>query len=150
MSKIINIIVDASGSMAEDEKNAVVRYLINGICNAKQTSEYRDVEFVLFQWGNNSIKFESFEKAKIEFKGKTSYDDFRPIEDEIDYNSPMILISDGGFSKNDKTKIEKLSKHIIPIFIGIDANRTILKDIATDKVVYSVADFMQALADARM
>lgn len=150
MSKIVSIVVDASGSMAEDDKNAVVKYLINSICNVRQTKEYSDVEFVLFQWGNNSIKFENIEKAKLEFKGKTSYDDFVPIENEIEYESPMILISDGGFSKNDKVKIEKLSKRIIPIFIGIDANRFILKDIATDNIVYSAADFMQALDETRM
>ena len=38
-----------------------------------------------------------------------------------------------------------MSVNIIPIFVGIDANRTILQDIATEKVVYSVADFMQAV-----
>lgn len=150
MSKIINIVVDASGSMAEDDKNAVVKYLINSICNVKQTSEFRDVEFVLFQWGNNSVKFENIEKAKLEFKGKTSYGDFTSIEGEIEYENPMILISDGGFSKNDKLKIEKLSRQILPIFIGIDANRSILKEIATDKVVYSATDLMQVLAEAKM
>lgn len=150
MSRIINIVVDASGSMAEDDKNAVVKYLINSICNVIQTEEFSDVEVVLFQWAKNSIRFENIEKAKLEFKGKASYDDFKPIEDEIEYESPMILISDGGFSKNDKVKIEKMSRKIIPIFIGIDANRSILKDIATDKVVYSVVDFMQALAETRM
>ena len=150
MSRIINIVVDASGSMAEDDKNAVVKYLINSICNVIQTEEFSDVEVVLFQWAKNSIRFENIEKAKLEFKGKASYDDFKPTEDEIEYESPMILISDGGFSKNDKVKIEKMSRKIIPIFIGIDANRSILKDIATDKVVYSVVDFMQALAETRM
>lgn len=150
MSRIINIVVDASGSMAEDDKNAVVKYLINSICNVIQTEEFSDVEVVLFQWAKNSIRFENIEKAKLEFKGKASYDDFKPIEDEIEYESPMILISDGGFSINDKVKIEKMSRKIIPIFIGIDANRSILKDIATDKVVYSVVDFMQALAETRM
>lgn len=150
MSRIVNIVVDASGSMAEDDKNAVVKYLINGICNVIQTKEFSDVEFALFQWGSNSIRFENIEKAKLEFKGKTSYDDFKSIEDEIEYESPMILISDGGFSKTDKVKIEKMSKQIIPIFIGIDANRSILKDIATEKVVYSVTDFMQALAETKI
>lgn len=150
MGRVINIIVDASGSMAEDDKNAVVKYLINSICNVKQTKEFYDVEFVLFQWGSNSVRFENIENAKLEFKGKTSYDDFKQIEDEIEYEFPMILISDGGFSKNDKVKIEKLSKQIIPIFIGIDANKAILKDIATDKVVYSVPDFMQALVEAKV
>lgn len=150
MGNIINIVVDASGSMTEDDKNVVAKYLINGICNAKETKEFTNVEFVLFQWGINSVKFEYIETAKLEFKGKNSYKNFSTIKDDIDYESPMILISDGEFSEDDKEEIKKLSKQIIPIFVGVDANRAVLKDIATDKVVYSVTDFMQALEEANM
>ena len=41
-----------------------------------------------------------------------------------------------------------MSENIIPVFVGIDANRTMLQDIATERVVYSVTDFMQAIYDA--
>lgn len=150
MGNIINIVVDASGSMTEDDKNAVVKYLINGICNVKETKEFTNAEFVLFQWGINSVKFENIETAKLEFKGKNSYKNFSTIKDDIDYESPMILISDGEFNEDDKEEIKKLSKQIIPIFVGVDANRAVLKDIATDKVVYSVTDFMQALGEANI
>ena len=34
MENLVNIVVDASGSMGEDEKNAVVKYLLNGISSA--------------------------------------------------------------------------------------------------------------------
>ena len=57
--------------------------------------------------------------------------------------------NNGGFGNNEKNNIRNLSKKIIPIFVGIDANRTILKDISTNNIVYSVADFMQALNEAR-
>ena len=63
----------------------------------------------------------------------------------IDENQAMIFVSDGNFTSGDKAQIKKMSVNIIPIFVGIDANRTILKDIATEKVVYSVTDFMQAI-----
>lgn len=149
MGKVINVVVDASGSMAEDDKNAVVKYLINGICNVKQEALYRDTQFVLFQWNSASVKFDDMEKAKIEFRGRSSFEDLESIIDEIDSDSSIILISDGGFGNNEKNKIRNLSKKIIPIFVGIDANRTILKDISTNNIVYSVADFMQALNEAR-
>ena len=149
MGKVINVVVDASGSMVEDDKNAVVKYLINGICNIRKSADYEDIEFVLYQWNNNSFKFDDFEKAKIEFKGKSSFEDLISIENEIDVNCPLILVSDGGFSYTDKNQIVKLSRKIIPIFVGIESNRSILKDIATDKVVYSVADFVEALDEAR-
>ena len=84
MNKIVNIVVDASGSMAEDDKNGVVKYLLNGI--------------------NNIIEY--------------------------------------------KVQLKDLSTNIITIFIGLDANRAILKDIATENVVYSVTDFVQVIFDA--
>ena len=107
MGKVINVVVDASGSMAEDDKNAVVKYLINGICNVKQEALYRDTQFVLFQWNSASVKFDDMEKAKIEFRGRSSFEDLEPIIDEIDSDSSIILISDGGFGNNEKNKIRK-------------------------------------------
>ena len=59
MSKTVNIVVDASGSMAEDDKNAVVKYLLNGISNIMGTSDFYDVKFVLYQWGQSSKKIEN-------------------------------------------------------------------------------------------
>lgn len=69
MNKIVNIVVDASGSMAEDDKNGVVKYLLNGINNIIETNLFDDVKFILYQWGQEIKKFENFEKAKIEFAG---------------------------------------------------------------------------------
>lgn len=145
MSKTVNILVDASGSMAEDDKNAVVKYLLNGISNVIESSEFQDIEFAFYQWGKTSKKIDSLEKAKIEFAGKSSMSGLEELKKMIDENDPMLLISDGNFNSGEKTHIKKLSVNIIPIFVGIDANRAMLKDIATERVVYSVTDFMQAI-----
>ena len=145
MSKTVNIIVDASGSMAEDDKNAVIKYLLNGICNVMGTPDFEGIEFALYQWGQDSKKIENLEKAKIEFAGKSSLSGLEDLKQLIDENETMIFVSDGNFNSGDKAQIKKMSANIIPIFVGIDANRTILQDIATEKVVYSVTDFMQAI-----
>jgi von willebrand factor type A domain len=145
LSKTVNIVVDASGSMAEDDKNAVVKYLLNGICNVMGTPGLGDVEFALYQWGQESKKIDNLEKAKIEFTGKSPLSGLEELKQIIDENQTMIFVSDGNFNSGDKAQIKKMSVNIIPIFVGIDANRTILQDIATEKVVYSVADFMQAV-----
>ena len=145
MSKTVNIVVDASGSMAEDDKNAVIKYLLNGICNVMGTTDFGDIEFALYQWGQQIKKIENLEKAKIEFAGKSPLSGLEELKQMIDENQTMIFVSDGNFNSGDKAHIKKLSVNIIPIFVGIDANRTILQDIATEKVVYSVADFMQAI-----
>lgn len=45
--KNINIIVDASGSMGEDEKNAVVKYLLNGMSSV-QKNKSLDISLSLY------------------------------------------------------------------------------------------------------
>ena len=148
MRKIVNIVVDASGSMSEDDKNAVVKYLFNGISNVTELTDFRDVDFALYQWGQTSKKIESLENAKIEFAGKSLVSGLDELTQMIDENQPLIFVSDGNFNSGDKVGIKRLSKYIVPIFVGIDANRTILQDIATERIVYSVTDFMQAIYEA--
>ena len=92
-----------------------------------------------------AYKIENFEKAKIEFAGKSPLSGLEELKKMIDENQTMIFVSDGNFNSADKVQIKKMSVKIIPIFVGIDANRTILQDIATENVVYSVTDFMQAI-----
>lgn len=145
MGKIVNIVVDASGSMAEDDKNAVVKYLLNGISNVTELTDFRDVDFVLYQWGQTSKKIESLEKAKIEFAGKSQVSGLEELTQMIDENQPLIFISDGNFNSGDKASIKTLSKYIVSIFVGIDANRAILQDISTEGIVYAVTDFVQAI-----
>lgn len=148
MNKIVNIVVDASGSMAEDDKNGVVKYLLNGINNIIETNLFDDVKFILYQWGQEIKKFENFEKAKIEFAGGSNSLGLEEIKKLLSKDQTIIFISDGNFDLEYKVQLKDLSTNIITIFIGLDANRAILKDIATENVVYSVTDFVQVIFDA--
>ena len=148
MNKIVNIVVDASGSMAEDDKNGVVKYLLNGINNIIETNLFDDVKFILYQWGQEIKKFENFEKAKIEFAGGSNSLGLEEIKKLLSKDQIIIFISDGNFDLEYKVQLKDLSTNIITIFIGLDANRAILKDIATENVVYSVTDFVQVIFDA--
>lgn len=148
MNKIVNIVVDASGSMAEDDKNGVVKYLLNGINNIIETNLFDDVKFILYQWGQEIKKFENFEKAKIEFAGGSNSLGLEEIKKILSKDQTIIFISDGNFDLEYKVQLKDLSTNIITIFIGLDANRAILKDIATENVVYSVTDFVQVIFDA--
>lgn len=145
--KSINIIVDASGSMAEDDKNAVVKYLLNGISNVIRNN-LSDVSLSLFQWGIETKQIDSIDTAKICYAGRNGVDGLEKISSRINNQEPIILISDGNFESDVKEKIKELSNIILPVFVGLDANRTVLKDISTNKRVYSVVDFVQALFDA--
>ncbi|MDO5519828.1 MAG: VWA domain-containing protein [bacterium] len=148
MEKVINIIVDASGSMAEDDKNAVVKYMLNGICNASRTDYFANIGFDLFQWGKVTKRIENMEKAKIEFSGKSNVNGLEILNDLLGDQESIVLISDGNMEPAEKQKLKSMGKRIIPIYVGIDANRSVLQEVSTNKVVYSVMDFMQALSDA--
>lgn len=148
MNKIVNIVVDASGSMAEDDKNGVVKYLLNGINNIIETNLFDDVKFILYQWGQEIKKYENFEKAKIEFAGGSNSLGLEELKKLLSKDQTIIFISDGNFDLEYKVQLKDLSTNIITIFIGLDANRAILKDIATENVVYSVTDFVQVIFDA--
>lgn len=149
MEKVINIIVDASGSMGEDEKNAVVKYLLNGISSARRSNSLgQEVLFNLFQWGKETKQIEDIEKAKISFEGKNDVRGLDELGKIIDKQDSILLISDGNFEISEKQKMKELSNNILPVFVGVDANRAVLQDISTNKVIYSVVDFMQALFDA--
>jgi hypothetical protein len=148
LNKIVNIVVDASGSMAEDDKNGVVKYLLNGINNIIETNLFDDVKFILYQWGQEIKKFENFEKAKIEFAGGSNSLGLEELKKLLSKDQTIIFISDGNFDPEYKVQLKDLSTNIITIFIGLDANRAILKDIATENVVYSVTDFVQVIFDA--
>lgn len=143
----INVIVDASGSMGEDGKNAVVKYLLNGMASVVRNN-LLDISLSLFQWGSETKKVDNTEKVRIDFAGKNTIKGLDELLPLLDSQESLILISDGNFESDVKIKLKELSNNILPIFVGVDANRTILRDISTSKMVYSVVDFVQTLFDA--
>lgn len=147
MGKIINIVVDTSGSMTEDDKNGVVKYLLNGINNISETTDFKNIEFILYQWGSISKKIGNIDKAKLEFAGRGTTEGLDELSKMIDDNQALIFISDGNFTLKETEKIKKLSKSIVSIFIGVDANRLMLQKVSSEKIVYSVTDFVQAIYD---
>lgn len=102
----------------------------------------------MYQWGQEIKKFENFEKAKIEFAGGSNSLGLEELKKLLSKDQTIIFISDGNFDPEYKVQLKDLSTNIITIFIGLDANRAILKDIATENVVYSVTDFVQVIFDA--
>lgn len=134
--------------MAEDDKNAVVKYLLNGIDNASRTDDFANIYFALFQWGKVTKRIENMEKGKMEFSGRASMNGLDILKQLITDQESIVLISDGNIETTEKQRLKEIGKRIIPIYVGADANRTVLQEVSTNKVVYSVMDFMQALSDA--
>lgn len=147
MEKLINVVIDASGSMVEDGKSSVVQYILNGLNNVREHEEFKNYKFSLFQWSEESKELESLERIKLEFKGKADVKGLNKLKDLLDMERSILLISDGNFNRPEKEKLKNFKARIIPIFIGIDANKAFLKDISSNKVVYSGVDLVQALKE---
>ena len=145
----INIVIDASGSMAEDGKNAVVKYFLNGVIYSKiHMRSDQEIQYNLYQWGSETVYIPSIETAKISFAGKSDCRGLDELDRLLDKEHPLILVSDGNFERKEINKLKGLSNNILPIFVGCDANKSTLLEISTNKVVYSIVDFMQAICDA--
>lgn len=144
MNKKVNIVVDASGSMTEDDKNTVVRYILNGINNIKGKEEFEDYSFELFQWGESTKKIDDMEKGKIEYRGRAQRKGLMELDKLLD-DGAILLISDGNIEREEKKILKESSRKIVPICVGVDANRALLQDISTEKIVYSVVDLLQAI-----
>ena len=128
----------------EDDKNAVVKYLLNGICNGADNFQYR-----FYQWGGITKSIDKVDNIKVEYSGKADCAGLEILESLIDKNDAILFISDGNIDREERNKLKDLSETIITIFIGVDANRNNLKKVSTNNSVYSVVDFMQALNDTQ-
>ena len=92
MSKYLNILIDTSGSMAEDCKNAVVKYLLNAItsCDGIEVKNYYLV-------GNQCIKVEDTAGLKITYGGQMTTTAINGCFREMSDEENTLLISDGCF-----------------------------------------------------
>lgn len=87
------IIMDASGSMAEEGKKTVAVYLVHTVCDLLR-NEWGCTEYSVYTW-NREIELS---KGKIDCKGKTDED---KLEEFLEQNkdSRVLVISDCRFSK---------------------------------------------------
>lgn len=145
--KMINIVIDSSGSMQEDDKNAVIKYLLSSINNAKYMGDLKNIRFDFFCLGTNTFKMK--EETKIKFSGDINLENISKLKDIINMEYSTILISDGNLDTKVKEEIKKIFKNLFCIYIGIDANLNILKYISSTNKVYSVIDIFQLLDDIK-
>lgn len=140
MSKYLNTLIDTSGSMAEDCKNAVVKYLLNAItsCDGIEVKNYYLV-------GNQCIKVEDIAGLKITYGGQmttTAIDGcFREMSDEEN----TLLISDGCFDIDTEKAISKHKDKIVCVAVGEDAMLNNLQRCSKNKKVYLAEDVNAAL-----
>ena len=141
MSKYLNVLIDTSGSMAEDCKNAIVKYLLNAItsCDEIVITNY-------FLVGNQCIKVEDIDSLKITYDGQMKATAINSYFREISDQENTLLISDGCFDVDTEKSISKHRDNVVCIAVGEDAMLNNLQRCSKNKKVYLAEDVNAAIA----
>lgn len=140
MSKYLNVLIDTSGSMAEDCKNAVVKYLLNAItsCDGIEITN-------CYLVGNRCIK-EDIAGLKITYGGQMKATAINSYFREISDQENTLLISDGCFDVDTEKSISKHRDNVVCIAVGEDAMLNNLQRCSKNKKVYLAEDVNAAIA----
>ena len=141
MSKYLNVLIDTSGSMAEDCKNAVVKYLLNAITSCD------GIEVKNCYWvGNQCIKADDIAGLKITYDGQMSTNAINGYFREISYGENTLLISDGCFDVDTEKAISKHKDNVVCVAVGEDAMLNNLQRCSKNKKVYLAEDINAAIS----
>lgn len=141
MSKYLNILIDTSGSMAEDCKNAVVKYLLNAITSCDE-AEIKNCYLV----GNQYTKVEDIASLKIIYSGQMITAAINGCFREIPDEDNILLISDGCFDVDTEKAISKHKDNVVCVAVGEDAMLNNLQRCSKNKKVYLAEDVSAAIS----
>ena len=141
MSKQLNILIDISGSMAEDCKNAVVKYLLNAIASH---DEYENKKYYLI--GDQCTQVADIAGLKIAYGGQMAANAVNGYFREISGEANTLLISDGCFDVDTEKSISAHRDMVVCVAIGEDAMLSNLQRCSKNKRVYLAEDAAAALA----
>lgn len=141
MSKQLNVLIDISGSMAEDCKNAVVKYLLNAIASH---DEYENKNYYLI--GNQCIQVADIAGSKITYDGQMAANAVNRYFQEISEEEKTLLISDGCFDVDTEKSISAHRDTVVCVAVGEDAMLSNLQRCSKNKKVYLAEDVTAALA----
>lgn len=140
MSKYLNVLIDTSGSMAEDCKNAVVKYLLNAITSCDGI-EVKNCYLV----GSQCIKADDIAGLKITYDGHMSTTAINDYFREISDGENTLLISDGCFDVDAEKAISKHKDNVVCVAVGEDAMLNNLQRCSKNKKVYLAEDVSAAI-----
>lgn len=136
MKKII-VILDASGSMGEDEKKSSLKYTMYAIKGLME-SDFSNIEYEFYKWSETINKFDDINKVDF---GKCLNEDkiLKFLMEKVD--EKILFITDGNFERLLRDKMKKFvdTKKIgfNVIAMGCDCDIVTLKKVfGRDNVYY--------------
>lgn len=135
------IVIDASGSMAEEGKKSVIRYLLHAV-EGLARDEYPEAEYKIYAWNETISEFET----KIDFSGHTSADAFSDFLNAHPEDS-ILLVGDGNYSEEIKAIIERAGNAMLVLMVGSDCNRARLRKLVGTGHLYETTDVVACFHD---
>ena len=133
------ILVDSTGSMSEEGKKSIVKYLIYSI-KSFLLEEWKEENVDIYLFGEEIKPYES----KIIFQGKANSESLkRFLVDKKD--SQILLLSDGCYSEPVKKVFIDSGTDIWAIMIGCDCNKAVLQRIVGKERVFDTIDMVASL-----
>lgn len=138
------ILVDVSGSMMEEGKGSVVRYLLHAI-KALYTDEYTQTDYKIFMWNDEIVEYDL--DTKIAFKGKNNENILSEFLNQCCYKA-LLFMGDGNYSdKVMKVISECKTERKLALMIGADCNRVKLQRVFGTSNIYDAADVVACISD---
>lgn len=143
---VVHVIVDASGSMVEDSKRGIVKYVLVGMEHVHQWTNFSNCEYKVYQIGEKTGYIGILENyEKIVYGGTIKEESIHNIESHIHSDDKVILLSDGNMELSVAQCLKSRFKNLVCIGIGADINKSILKRLSYSKKVYNATDYIEVM-----
>ena len=139
MEKII--VIDASGSMGEEGKKSVIRYLIQAITGIME-ERYSDRKYEILCWNNQIFPYE----GKAEFEGTAEAGVLEEFLGEHQKDT-VLLIGDGNYSDDVKRMVKSAGSKLMYLMLGCECNRSRLMKLVCADDLYETADIVTCIDD---
>ncbi len=135
------VLIDTSGSMCEEGKKSIIRYLINAIKGVKN-ERYPDKELNMYYWNEQIVPY----SEKVKFEGKSGEKILKEFLDEHNDES-ILLIGDGNYSDDIRRIIKENSNRILFLMVGSECNKNKLGRVINDEQIFEAVDVVSCLGE---
>lgn len=140
----VNVLIDASGSMTENGKISIMKYVINAVEGYSAEEESIDLSLYLYQWGDSIEHISNVGEFRSK-EGTVEGDVIKFVSEHS--KEAVLIISDGGFSRKMKREFRQLQtrENIYFVGVGCDCNFPAIRSLTDDKNVFRAQDIITCL-----
>ncbi len=138
----VNIVMDASGSMSENGKVSIMKYIINSA--EGYSKEEGTITLSLYQWGDKIEPLNDLAEFRIQ--------DVNSEGDIVEFvnkhmGEKILILSDGGFSIKTKKAVKGMrgKENVFCIGAGCDCNFPAIRSLIDDKNIFKPQDIIACL-----